>query len=346
MLSDSAPQIDADNRLAVRLLMQPQVHWEPVDVIPNPAAQSPVREQVMSRSQGGSSLVGARTDTVVPVLPGRVASTVIKAAQGTVPSAALFSLPFGLRAFVRLERFRRKIQPSGMQTLLSRPNFGDPNDGGFIAAMQLRLIATGRTPLQPPLDGPTPALDPNRQMPGQMLQTDNLAVNGPPTNTLPNVLGATISSMANDSFAQSVPLHQADVSGYGLSTFSRWRKDPTNSVDVAGVTQVRFDVTVGRTAYEVIEVRSRMLFAQRRVVRTVVMERRNSGRVERFDSGWNAVDDGEFKLRAFDTGVVPALRNIRRIRILNQPNVDFAPPLPRRLGPGSGRRWSFSRRTG
>ena len=338
-MSDLPTQIDADNRLAVplrhvRLLMQPQVHWEPVDVIPNAAAEAPNREQVLSRSQGGISLVGARSETVVPVLPGRVGAQVIKAAQGTGPAAALFALPFGLRAFVRLERLARRNLRSGLETLLHQPTFGDPADGGLSAAIQLRLVATGTVARLPRLGAPPQPLAPNRGMPGRMLQTDNLVIRipvppDPLTNSLPNVLTASIATMVNASFETKVPLHQADLSGYGLSTFSRWRLDPTDNVDVAGVTQVRFDVTMGRTAYEVIEVRSRMLFAQCRMVRTIVMERRNSGRVQRFDSGWNPIDDGEFKRYVpFDTGVVTALRNIRRVRILDRPNIVIpGPPL-------------------
>ena len=329
-MSELPAQIDADNRLAMplrhlRLLMQPQVHWEPVDVIPNAAANAPVREQVLSRSQGGVSLVGARTETVVPVLPGQVGAQVIQAAQGTGPAAALFALPFGLRAFVRLERLQRRNRRSGMETLLHSPSFG----GGLSAAMQLRLVATGTLPRLPRPGALPPMLAPNRGMPGSMLQTDNLEPGMPPTNGLPNVLTAAIAGMVNDSFDTKVPLHQADLSGYGLSAFSRWRLDPSDNIDVAGVTQVRFDVTLGRTAYEVIEVRSRMLFAQCRMVRTIIMERRNSGHVKRFDSGWSAIDDGEFKRYvAFDTGVVTALRNIRRVRILDRPNIVIPGPLP------------------
>ena len=50
------------------------------------------------------------------------------------------------------------------------------------------------------------------------------------------------------------------------------------------------------------------------------MERRNSGKVLRFDSGLVAVDDGLFEKPAkFDKGVVIAFRKIRRIRVLTKP---------------------------
>ena len=59
---------------------------------------------------------------------------------------------------------------------------------------------------------------------------------------------------------------------------------------------------------------------QARVVRDIVLERRNSGRVRRFDTGWVAIDDGTFdRYEPFDTGLVRALRRIRNIRILPQP---------------------------
>jgi hypothetical protein len=103
--------------------------------------------------------------------------------------------------------------------------------------------------------------------------------------------------------------------------FSHWRREAVPpQVDAFGITQVHLDVMIGRTVCELIEVRSVLACCQSRVVRTIVMERRNSGRVLRFDSGWQAIDDGLFQRYVpVETGVLRALRNIRRIRILPQP---------------------------
>ena len=110
-------------------------------------------------------------------------------------------------------------------------------------------------------------------------------------------------------------MHQVDLSGYGLSTFSDWRRDVP-----VGVTQVRFDVMNGRTSLEVIQVRTVLAPCPAPLVQTIIMERRNSGKVLRFDSGLVAVDDGLFEKPArFDKGVVIAFRKIRRIRVLAKP---------------------------
>ncbi len=334
-LAEQPLRIDGANCLAlplhqVRLLMQPQVLWEPVDLPPpDPSPPNAPRTQLLSRTAGGTSLVGARTDTVVPVLPGRVCEEVLRAARGAGPAAALFALPFGLRAFVRLESRLRGRPSTGIWSDLERHAFGTPGDDAMTGATALRMVATGGLPFPPSAgDRPPP---PNRGLPGRMIQTSNLEP-GPPAG-LQNVLGPDIDTMVNDTFIGKVPVHQVDLSGYGLSAFSRWHLDPADAIDLVGVTQVNFDVMLGRTAYEVIEVRSRMLFAQCRLVRTIVMERRNSGRVQRFDSGWHAIDDGEFhRYVPFDTGAVTALRNIRRIRILDRPHVGFN---------ADGKAWEF-----
>jgi hypothetical protein len=130
-------------------------------------------------------------------------------------------------------------------------------------------------------------------------------------------------------FEHLLPIHQVDLSGYGLSMFSHWRRDPTpDTPDPMGVVQVRFDVLVGRTAYEVIELKSILAPAMPRAVRTVIFERTNAGMVQRFDSGWNAIEDGYFQREpvSFHRGAVVALRNIRNIRILPDAAIAIATP--------------------
>ena len=115
----------------------------------------------------------------------------------------------------------------------------------------------------------------------------------------------------NGQFAQVIPLHHADLSGYGLTSFSEWRLEGD-----AGFTKVQFEVVNGRTAYEVLQFRSALYECGARLVRTVVLERRNSGRVHRTDSGWVAIESGVFnRPTAFVKGCVKAFHNIRRIRI-------------------------------
>jgi hypothetical protein len=275
--------IDDANRLAwplrrVRLLMQPQVHWEPVQVLANPDAKTFHDEMVESKTHGGPSLVGANTVKLVPVLPGQVGVEIATVANGQHRAGALFGLPFGLHAFARMDPVfeRPLVQPEVLASLREPVFFNDHPDEVFAAAKQLRLIATGaRFP-----DG---AADPSRSMLGVLSQTRNLVPRPPPSNNLTSVLHEDVGPVVNATFANVLPLHQADLSGYGLSTFSRWRRrlPPPPAKEGTGVTQLRFDVLIGRTSYEVIELQSRLWCPQCRMVRTVILERRNSGQVQR-----------------------------------------------------------------
>ena len=126
-------------------------------------------------------------------------------------------------------------------------------------------------------------------------------------------------------FEYSVPLHAADLSGYGLSCFSRWRRDAVPPDDAFGITQVRLDVLVGRTAYEVIECARCWPPASPRARANHRSERRNSGRVQRSTAAGRRIDDGTFnRYVPFETGVVRALRRVRHIRILPQPRLTVA----------------------
>ena len=97
-LSDQEPTLTS-NRLnvqqrSVRLLMQPQVLWEPV------YAGS---VEMTSEMNGARTLLGANTVKLVPVLPGVIAEEWTRALQRRFNAAAMFSLPFGLRAFARFD---------------------------------------------------------------------------------------------------------------------------------------------------------------------------------------------------------------------------------------------------
>ncbi|HEY6803381.1 MAG TPA: hypothetical protein VI306_07365 [Pyrinomonadaceae bacterium] len=327
-LSDQNVKLQ-ENRLAVeqrgvRLLMQPQVQWEPLEVVPNADAGVPNADTLIFKTNGARTLVGATSVKLVPVLPGAVSLNFVAAAGQRLPCAALFSLPFGLRAFARFDPFNEAVSPflkPPIATTLHEPQFGD-----LTSARQLRLVATGALNSDPNKD---PAA---RSMTGKLVQLNNLEDNknklagvlsdGVDKNGLPIPAGAGLDVML-DALNQ-LPLHRADLSGYGLSSFSDWHQDvPT------GITQVRFDVLNGRTSYEVIQAKTILAFPLCYVVRTVIFERRNSGKVLRFDSGWKAVNDGEFKVAfasqpanpeknfGFEKGVVKAFRNIRRIRLLS-----------------------------
>jgi hypothetical protein len=90
---------------------------------------------------------------------------------------------------------------------------------------------------------------------------------------------------------QQVPVERFELSGYGESLFSDWEDDTD---DVPAISQVRFDVLVGRTGVEIVQARSILYPYGVRVIRTIKLLRDNAGRAQRTDSGWWAVTDGRY----------------------------------------------------
>ena len=294
-----------DNRLAVpmssvRLLMQPQVQWEPVQIEPNPQLPPSipplVSEIAHSMSNGGPTLVGANTVTLVPTLPAPVTAAILDAIRLDQPSAALFSLPFGLRAMTLLS------PPDPSPAFLHRPvaitELHEPAFDTLTSARQFRITAR---------NNPAPiAPDAFFGLPGMMRRLANLLPNG---SQLTSVTPPELMVPLNLQFASFVPLQHADLSGYGLSSFSQW------GVDGVGFTKAEFQVLNGRTAYEVLQSRSILYECGALVVRTVILERHPSGRVFRSDSGWVAIGPGLFTQPvSFEKGSVRSFQNVRRIR--------------------------------
>ena len=95
--------------------------------------------------------------------------------------------------------------------------------------------------------------------------------------------------------------------------FSNWSNP---NADPPATVKVRFDVMVGRTAYEVIQVKSVVFPCCAVFIRTITIQRTNSGGIVRSDSGWVAATPGLYKypLLPFHPGVVKGFFNIRNIR--------------------------------
>lgn len=297
--SDNPAEL-VNNRLAfqmrhLRLLMQPQVLWEPVQIEPNPLVPTLRSEIIHSTLNGGPTLVGANTVTLVPTLPELMTEEILAAIGRKQSAAALFSLPFGLKAMARLSPpVRSRELPIPRPTAITELH--EPKFGELSSARQVRITARN-------------ALDPARGIPGMMRQLPNFGSN---LSGLSSAMPDEIVNGINGQFKDGIPLHHADLSGYGLSSFSEWAQ----LVDGSGVSKVEFQVLNGRTAYEVIQFRSILYECGARVVRTVILERHNSGRAYRYDSGWVPIESGLFQRpRAFEKGAVQFFENIRRIRI-------------------------------
>lgn len=283
----------------VRVFTVPQFQWEPVVTEPTPDSfPSPMA----SAGDGGPTLIGANSVTLVPIAPTPVLEQIIteynQEPRGT-PTAMLFTLPFGMKAAANLQR---PTSPSGAgaHLTLNRPRSIDANP--LIGGLQITVRAISPDS-GPDVESPT--------LPGATVQTRN-GIN--PVTLTPfgmsvlsgPVPGADVETIFNNEMMpgggnQRVPVTRIDFCGYGASMFSNWYNP---NAAVAQTSQVRFDVMLGRTAYEVVQVKSILFPWAVPVVRTITIQRRKEGIVFRRDSGWVAVAPGLYDYPEPDEAVV------------------------------------------
>lgn len=284
------------------LVTLPAVQWEAVETLADPDPTFPPR--LGFANSGVPTLVGVPTVNLVPTYPAAALKQIVEnfAAQTPAPAPARFTLPFGLVAWAEL----RPSEPGAPRG--ATVSFNRPTQGTLQGAHQLRIDAVDPS-LAP---GESPSL------PGYTVQ---LPVGQPGFRS---VLGNSVTTTFNTYLGAGgarplIPVVRLDLSGYGESLFSDWRNPYNQPQDTVGVVQARFDVLIGRTAYEVIQIRSILLPYGVRVVRTVTIQRLNNAVVTRRDSGWQAVSDGIYDLPsvpAIEThpGVVRRITNVSHIR--------------------------------
>ena len=290
----------------VRAFTVPQISWEPVlntapRVLPgdppgyalgNPPAITPNYYP----DDGGPTRIYTNSVRLVPLAPIPLTRMIEGEYRGEPLNitSSLFTLPFGMRALAVLNKFVYPAQPPAIQ--LNRPRFSNDLRGG----RQLQFTA-GKLPT-----------DDYPMFNGGTLQLNNvLDFNG--TATGASTLGQSVSFIFNDEFrpkvspslliSRGVPLTRIDFSGYGASVFSNWFNP---MAQMAQTSQSKFDVWVGRTAHEVIQVRSIVYPWGIRVVRTIILYRASTGFVYRVDTGWKAESDGVFDFSYYmkDGGVI------------------------------------------
>lgn len=274
----------------VRAFMTPILSWEPVINLtaPEPGKHDPPPSLNYYPDDGGPTKILNNSVQLVPVAPIPLCDLLVDSyanEPGNI-TAAYFTLPFGIRALAYL--FKTNEGQKDKPTLaFNAPSFDDGLKGGI----QLKLAAgSGIGSVEDNL------------FRGFTLQVNNvLDLGGNKTNA--TTLGEDVSFIFNQEFfrlpddlksQRGVPLTRIDLSGYGASTFSNW-KNP--DAQFASTSQARFDVMVGRTAHEVIQVKSIVYPWGIHVVRTVTLFRVGSGYVYRVDSGWKAESDGKFDFR-------------------------------------------------
>jgi hypothetical protein len=301
-LGDMRLQLEADG---VKLVTVPAVQWEVVHTEQDPGP-GPFPEKLTFLNSGVPAWIGVPTANLIPVYPEAAIGKLVEtfASNAPVSVASRFTLPFGIIAQANL----RRPDPQAAETRGAALSLNRPTGGALTGAYQLRIDA-----LDPAL-----ASDESPSLPGFTLQL----ANGQPGPR--SVLGVTPTDIFNTYLGPGgarplVPVTRLDLSGYGESLFSDWRNP---YLDAVAVSQARFDVLIGRTSHEVVQVRTKLFFYGVDFVRTLTMERKNTGVVIRRDSGWNAVSDGTFTFpgSAIVThpGVIRRITNVANVRETGQ----------------------------
>ena len=282
-----------------RLFMMPQVAWEPIFNLTPPGTAKPGDPPVFfnyyPNDGGPTRFVNNHPDRIALSPKPLVDFILDKYKKKETPVNTLFTLPFGLKAMAELSHTnsRETIKPK-LDNI--RPNFPNDMQGGI----QIRATAGdyGKKFPSEPKKNDLPMFA------GFTVQLANvLGMNGNPTGA--STLGQSVTEIFNGEFfvnqgnpsqitERGVPVSKIDFSGYGASTFSNWLSP---SAAIAQTSQARFDVMLGRTGHEVIQVKSIVYPWGIRVVRTITIFRTSSGFVYRTDSGWQPESDGLFDFR-------------------------------------------------
>ena len=276
----------------VRAFTVPQISWEPVintapQAIPgDPPGYAPGDPPTLTPNyypdDGGPTRIYNNSVQLVPLAPLPLSNFLLKTfAQepGNITSA-LFTLPFGMRSLAVLTKFANPQHPPEISS--QRPKFAQDVRSGLALQFRAGMLPTDEYPM----------------FNGATVQTNNvLDLFGNAANA--GTLGSSVGFIFNDEFklkpnaltSRGVPLTRVDFSGYGASIFSDWLNP---NAQMAQTSQSQFDVWVGRTGHEVVQVKSIIYPWGIRVVRTIILYRAATGYEYRVDTGWQAQSDGMF----------------------------------------------------
>jgi hypothetical protein len=290
---------------SIYVLTVPAVQWEPVFTESPPPFPSPLT----FADSGGPTAITVQSVQLVRIAPAPALDNLVanfNTSPVPSPAAARLTLPFGIEAFSTWTK-PGAAGPQGAALDYNRPKFSSESvKGGY--QISVRAI--------------DPSVPDSPSLQGYAIQLRNGLFSGVPANK--SVLDDQVDIIFNgylgpDGLRPQVPVTRIDLSGYGESLFSDWR----NNTDInVAVSQVRFDVIIGRTACDVIQVRSVLYPYGVRVVRTITIDRKNSGSIVRKDSGWQAVSDGEYIFPGVGLtthpGVIRRISNVTNIRDTGQ----------------------------
>ena len=301
---------------AINVVALPAVQWEPL-ITPGP---DPLNFPNRLGFLNGGPMTQFITNnvTLTPLAPRQAIDGLLTAFHsGPSPQVNVhFTLPFGLEAYATINRSDNSTLPTTDLNQV-QPRFTSQNwTGGD------QLSITVKPPLQP-LPGPQRS----PVFPGWMRTVPDVTV--PTGNKALDPLDPD-GTFGPGQKSPGVPVSRVDISGFGESVFSDWH-DPSTVPNT--ISKVEFGVIVGRTFREVVQTFSVLLPYGVFVVRTIIIERQNTGIVTRTDTGWRAVADGDYKvlLPAVVThpGVVSGATKVKNIR---DTGTSFAGPAGTQFG--------------
>lgn len=282
----------------VRAFLLPLVAWEPVfNLSEKTKIMDPPLLWNYYPDDGGATRIFNNSSSYVPLAPIPLVDFITDQYKNNPKNktAAIFTLPFGIRAIAALSGNGSETTKPVIEN--KQETFNNDLKGGI----QIKAWA-GNYDVKPAEDAQHKD---SRMFPGYVLQLNNvLGLDGTPTGA--STLGDSVTRIFNLDFfekpltfssppdGRGVPVTRIDFSGYGANMFSNWLSP---SAEFAATSQARFDVLMGRTSHEVIQVKSILYPWGIRVVRTITLFRASSGYVYRIDSGWKAESDGRFDFR-------------------------------------------------
>jgi hypothetical protein len=304
----------------------PPISWEPM-LTKAPASTSGDIALPPPPHDGGVAGFLAERDDLRVATPVSLLSAHFAAMRDNKHFLARLPLPFGLIANLRTRDELPAAEGSqfiarGGSIYMNRPVF----PGGLTGARQLGLRGAPRLP-----ESETPGGFVDATLPGHVEFVDDYAQ---------AVLSTNLHTQFDQEFGPSstmksgieprIPLRHYELSGYGASLFSDWRN--TKAVGPA-IIQARFDVMMGRTAHEVIQMQSVLYPWFVRVTRSIIIDRTAGGWILREDTGWVAASDGLFAYQPVPADAFPperrhlgAISGIERVRNIRLEGPQF--PLP------------------
>ena len=291
----------------LRLMTVPGISWEPVRTIDPP---DPAPSRFVFPDDGAPTEVGINSVHLVAMAPRAAYDDVIASLAAGQIGGAIFTLPFGMYAAVKLGDTRQPGVPTATATEV-RPSFASP---ALTGGMQMSLRA-----------GPALHAYEDAVMPGRAVQTPPPPPPASPPPPATTVLGNDVETIFNSDFTTGaggaqvprVPLTRYDISGYGASTFSDWKHNPSlvSPPESTAIIKAQFQVLVGRTAYEMVQAQSILYPFGVKVVRTITIFRDGGGGMYRRDSGWVPASPGVYEISGIHVhpGAVEGVYNVRNI---------------------------------